>query len=136
MEVGSKKKNICKAQTFYCIGGRMAIHVEKKLHNPHAASLTPIWEQQLGKTIEKSQSMPDPRYGGSPYDRKINDHIRNGIINLNKPPGPTSHEVVAWVKKILNVKHAGHGGTLEAEPRKPASDWSVTCCVGRSYKDY
>ena len=87
----------------------------KKLHNPHAASLTPIWEQQLGKTIEKSKSMPDPRYGGSPYDRKINDHIRNGIINLNKPPGPTSHEVVAWIKQILSLEKAGHSGTLDPD---------------------
>jgi H/ACA ribonucleoprotein complex subunit 4 len=39
--------------------------------------------------------------------------MRRGIINLDKPPGPSSHEVVAWVKRILGLKHAGHGGTLE-----------------------
>jgi len=33
---------------------------------------------------------------------------------LDKPPGPSSHEVTAWVRKILGVKKAGHGGTLEA----------------------
>jgi H/ACA ribonucleoprotein complex subunit 4 len=36
-----------------------------------------------------------------------------GIINLDKPRGPTSHEIVAWVKRILNLKRGGHGGTLD-----------------------
>lgn len=40
-------------------------------------------------------------------------HIQFGVINLDKPPGPTSHEVVAWIKKILNLEKAGHGGTLD-----------------------
>jgi tRNA U55 pseudouridine synthase TruB len=39
--------------------------------------------------------------------------VEYGVINLDKPPGPTSHEVVAWVKKLLNIPKAGHGGTLE-----------------------
>jgi tRNA pseudouridine55 synthase/H/ACA ribonucleoprotein complex subunit 4 len=52
-------------------------------------------------------------YGTFPLDRKIEDLIRFGVINLDKPPGPTSHEVVAWIKKIFNVSKAGHGGTLE-----------------------
>jgi H/ACA ribonucleoprotein complex subunit 4 len=39
--------------------------------------------------------------------------LRLGIINVDKPVGPTSHEVVAWIKRILGVKRAGHGGTLD-----------------------
>jgi len=38
------------------------------------------------------------------------------MVNLDKPAGPSSHEVTAWAKNILGVKHAGHGGTLEASP--------------------
>lgn len=37
----------------------------------------------------------------------------NGIIVINKPKGYTSHDVVAKVKKILNVKKVGHTGTLD-----------------------
>jgi tRNA U55 pseudouridine synthase TruB len=33
---------------------------------------------------------------------------------LDKPAGPTSHEVAAWVKRILMLQAVGHGGTLEA----------------------
>ncbi|RLF57297.1 MAG: RNA-guided pseudouridylation complex pseudouridine synthase subunit Cbf5 [Thermoplasmata archaeon] len=35
------------------------------------------------------------------------------MINLDKPSGPTSHQVVAWVRDILNAKRVGHGGTLD-----------------------
>jgi H/ACA ribonucleoprotein complex subunit 4 len=52
-------------------------------------------------------------YGTSPNERTIDQHLRFGIINLDKPRNPSSQEVVSWVKKILKVKHAGHGGTLE-----------------------
>ncbi len=62
-------------------------------------------------TVREADTSPD--YGVLPYQREIKNHINFGVINLDKPPGPTSHEVVAWVKKILGVDKAGHGGTLE-----------------------
>ena len=34
-------------------------------------------------------------------------------MNLDKTMGPTSHEIDAWVKRILNVEKTGHGGTLD-----------------------
>jgi H/ACA ribonucleoprotein complex subunit 4 len=39
--------------------------------------------------------------------------MRLGAINLDKTSGPTSHEVAAWVKRILEVDKAGHSGTLD-----------------------
>lgn len=39
--------------------------------------------------------------------------LRCSVVNIDKPAGPTSHEVVTWVKKILNVERVGHGGTLD-----------------------
>lgn len=39
--------------------------------------------------------------------------LNAGFIILDKPSGPSSHEVTAWVKKILGVKKAGHSGTLD-----------------------
>ena len=48
------------------------------------------------------------------YDeRPISNLMDYGLILLDKPSGPTSHEVVAWVKRILNVEKAGHSGTLD-----------------------
>lgn len=63
--------------------------------------------------IEKAEATSDPTYGTPPNQRPIEEYIKNGIINVDKPPGPTSHEVVSWVKKILNIQKAGHSGTLE-----------------------
>jgi H/ACA ribonucleoprotein complex subunit 4 len=37
----------------------------------------------------------------------------NGIILVDKPSGPTSHEIVAWTKRILGITKAGHSGTLD-----------------------
>jgi len=64
--------------------------------------------------LVKREASTDERYGALPTLRSVEQLLRLGIINVDKPPGPTSHEVVAWIKKILNVGKAGHGGTLES----------------------
>lgn len=64
--------------------------------------------------VLKNEDKTNPDFGHKPEERPIQEHIRFGLINLDKPSGPSSHEVTAWVKRILNVEHAGHGGTLEA----------------------
>ncbi len=65
------------------------------------------------KWIVLREEDTSPDYGVLPYMRPIEQHILNGVINLDKPPGPTSHEVVAWIKKMFGLEKAGHGGTLE-----------------------
>jgi hypothetical protein len=52
---------------------------------------------------------------------------RYGIINLDKPANPSSHEVVAWIKKILKVDKTGHSGTLD-----PKVTGSLVVCVERA----
>jgi tRNA pseudouridine55 synthase len=37
----------------------------------------------------------------------------DGILNINKPSGPTSFSVVSRVRRLLNERRAGHGGTLD-----------------------
>ncbi len=67
----------------------------------------------MADLLIKSEGETDPKYGNFPEERSIEDHIKRGIINLDKPSGPTSHEVDSWVKKILGVEKTGHGGTLD-----------------------
>lgn len=43
----------------------------------------------------------------------MTSRIKYGLINVDKPSGPSSHEVVAWIKRMMKLYHAGHGGTLE-----------------------
>ncbi|MCZ7394048.1 MAG: RNA-guided pseudouridylation complex pseudouridine synthase subunit Cbf5 [Candidatus Methanoperedens sp.] len=64
-------------------------------------------------TLIKSQDTTDERFGKKPSERPIEKYIQKGVINLDKPAGPTSHEVTSWVKKILNLNKAGHSGTLD-----------------------
>jgi tRNA pseudouridine55 synthase len=36
-----------------------------------------------------------------------------GIINVLKPPGMTSHDVIGFMRKLLNIKKIGYAGTLD-----------------------
>lgn len=61
----------------------------------------------------KCEEETDPRYGKPPHERSVEELLRFGVINLDKPRGPTSHQVAAWVKQILKLNKVGHGGTLD-----------------------
>jgi H/ACA ribonucleoprotein complex subunit 4 len=65
------------------------------------------------KLIAIRKSTTDPNYGKPPGERTVEELIDYGFINLDKPSGPTSHEVVSWIKGMLRAKKAGHGGTLD-----------------------
>jgi len=52
-------------------------------------------------------------WGLPPENRSMDLYLRYGFIVIDKPRGPTSHEVAAWVKRILNLDRAGHSGTLD-----------------------
>lgn len=61
-------------------------------------------------------------------DTKINLSL-NGIVNVNKPLGITSHDVVYRLRKILNIKKIGHTGTLD-----PDASGVLPICIGRATK--
>ena len=65
------------------------------------------------KYVVKSEEPTDPQYGFEPLKRPLAYYIESGIVNLDKPSGPTSHEVASWVKKVLGLEKTGHGGTLD-----------------------
>ena len=62
-------------------------------------------------TLEEAET--NYSYGCDPYKRPIEELLKKGLVVIDKPSGPTSHEVSLWVKKILNLNLAGHGGTLD-----------------------
>ncbi|HII06706.1 MAG TPA: RNA-guided pseudouridylation complex pseudouridine synthase subunit Cbf5 [Methanotrichaceae archaeon] len=68
---------------------------------------------RVREVLVRREGRADPNYGVLPHQRPLDLHLRLGCINLDKPPGPTSHEVVAWVKRILEIERAGHSGTLD-----------------------
>lgn len=65
--------------------------------------------------------------GYSPTKRPLDMHVRTGFINLDKPANPSSHEVVAWIKRILRVEKTGHSGTLD-----PKVTGCLIVCIERA----
>jgi len=59
------------------------------------------------------QDITNDSYGTYCEKRTVQQLLDYGFILLDKPNGPTSHETVAWIKKILNIPKAGHSGTLD-----------------------
>lgn len=51
----------------------------------------------------------------------------HGVINLLKPPGMTSHDAVAFVRRVTGVKRVGHTGTLD-----PAAAGVLPICIGQA----
>lgn len=62
-----------------------------------------------------------------PEERSIAARRDFGVINLDKPPGPTSHQVVSWVKDVLDIDRAAHAGTLD-----PAVTGCLPVLLGRA----
>jgi len=63
--------------------------------------------------IVKSEEITNPDLGIYPGSRSVDELIENGIVFIDKPSGPTSHQVASWVKNILSIKKVGHSGTLD-----------------------
>ncbi len=64
--------------------------------------------------LVRAKDTTAPEYGFSSLDSlPIEYLLGNSVVNLDKPAGPTSHEVVTWVRKILGTNRVGHGGTLD-----------------------
>jgi H/ACA ribonucleoprotein complex subunit 4 len=72
-------------------------------------------ENEKETILTLSDDTTDYKYGKSPLNRTIEELFDFGIINLDKPPRPTSHEVVSYVKKIFDIPKAGHSGTLDPQ---------------------
>jgi tRNA pseudouridine55 synthase len=50
-----------------------------------------------------------------------------GFINLYKPSGPTSHDLVVWLRRLLRGSRIGHGGTLD-----PLAEGVLPIGIGRA----
>jgi len=46
-------------------------------------------------------------------ERTVPELLRRGLFIADKPQGPTSHQVSAWVRDLVGAEKAGHAGTLD-----------------------
>src|SRR3989344_3705976 len=88
-------------------------------------SLLPF-EQTQRKILIRKESGTDYKYGCAPEERKTEEIINYGIVSIDKPKGPTSHQVSDYVQKILHISKSGHGGTLD-----PAVTGVLPVALGR-----
>lgn len=63
--------------------------------------------------LVKKEAKSDARFGCKPEERTVAELIDYGVINLDKPRGPTSHQVSEYAQRILGIRKAGHSGTLD-----------------------
>lgn len=68
----------------------------------------------MGKmTIIDSEAKTDSKYGCPPERRTVDELLTGGWVLLDKPAGPSSHQLAAWIRDMLGVDKLGHGGTLD-----------------------
>jgi H/ACA ribonucleoprotein complex subunit 4 len=60
-----------------------------------------------------SSATTNEAVGGSPDARTVEQRLSAGFILLDKPPGPTSHQIAAWARDLFGLERLGHGGTLD-----------------------
>lgn len=87
----------------------------------------PLLLKNYDKLLVRSSHFTPIPSGSSPLKRDIISYVKSGVINLDKPSNPSSHEVVAWLRRILRVEKTGHSGTLD-----PKVTGCLIVCIDRA----
>ncbi|MCL1810664.1 MAG: RNA-guided pseudouridylation complex pseudouridine synthase subunit Cbf5 [Methanomassiliicoccaceae archaeon] len=78
--------------------------------------------------VKDPNTLPD-KWGKRPSDRSLGELLNAGVIALDKPSGPTSHQVTAWARNALHVESISHGGTLD-----PYVSGVLPLCLGKAVR--
>jgi len=87
----------------------------------------PLLLKNYDKLLIRSSHFTPIPCGSSPLKRPLAEYIKTGVINLDKPSNPSSHEVVAWIRRILRSEKTGHSGTLD-----PKVTGCLLVCIDRA----
>ncbi len=74
-----------------------------------------------------SESDTNPDFGCRPEERTLDELLNSGVILVDKPRGPTSHQLTAWARDLLGISKIGHGGTLD-----PFATGLLTLLLGKA----
>src|SRR3989338_10568398 len=77
--------------------------------------------------LVRKKAETDHNLGIKPEKRTVDMIINYGVVNIDKPKGPTSHQVSDFVKRILGINKSGHSGTLD-----PAVTGVLPIALGRA----
>ncbi|XP_076654113.1 dyskerin pseudouridine synthase 1 Nop60B [Halictus rubicundus] len=87
----------------------------------------PLLFKNFDKLLTRTKHFTPLTSGSTPLHRTLSEYVKSGCINLDKPCNPSSHEVVAWIKRILKVEKTGHSGTLD-----PKVSGCLIVCIDRA----
>ncbi len=73
------------------------------------------FEKIKREVVIRKDAETSDKYGKRPEERTTEEIIHYGIVNIDKPAGPTSHQTTAYARDILNLRKAGHSGTLDPQ---------------------
>lgn len=77
----------------------------------------------------QSDVSTNPAHGTLPDERDLEALMRSGFILIDKPAGPTSHQLAAWARDLFGLDRLGHGGTLD-----PFATGVLPLMAGRTMK--
>ena len=83
----------------------------------------------MEKLILDTKAETNNASGGHPDSRTVEQRLASGFILLDKPAGPTSHQVASWVRDLFGLERLGHGGTLD-----PFATGVLPLLAGKSMK--
>ena len=83
----------------------------------------------MERLILDSDAKTNNAIGGHPDSRTVEQRLASGFILLDKPAGPTSHQVASWVRDLFGLERLGHGGTLD-----PFATGVLPLLAGKSMK--
>lgn len=73
------------------------------------------FETQERTVVVRRDSPTSDKYGTRPSERSVKELLEFGIVVIDKPAGPSSHQVAAYVQQILKIRKGGHSGTLDPQ---------------------
>merc|ERR1719401_3219096 len=99
----------------------------EETQKPIDTSSWPLLLKNYSELLVRTGHYTPLPYGCSPLSRPLDLYLLYGILNLDKPVNPSSHEVVSWIKRILKCEKTGHSGTLD-----PKVSGCLLVCLNRA----
>mmetsp|Transcript_122901 Transcript_122901/g.347413 ORF Transcript_122901/g.347413 Transcript_122901/m.347413 type:complete len:445 (+) Transcript_122901:95-1429(+) len=99
----------------------------EETQKPIDTSKWPLLLKNYDRLLVRTGHYTPLPFGSSPLSRPLDLYLLYGIINLDKPVNPSSHEVVSWIKRIMKCEKTGHSGTLD-----PKVSGCLLVCLNRA----
>ncbi len=71
------------------------------------------FEKMKREIFVRKKAETSPKFGKRPEQRTTKELLELGIVVIDKPAGPTSHQISGYVRQMLHLSKAGHSGTLD-----------------------